>query len=340
MLIRMWIKKITLMLLSAAIVMLPLSSAMAARKQLNIGTGFIGSSMHGLGTVLAKHMQKDMRMRVTARPYVGPSAFIPLVNNGELAMGLISMAGVGTAYAGTGVEANKDVRVIARLFAMPFAFITRKNSGINTVSDLKGKKVVLNIAAAQAVSVMAQGMIETAGLTEGDVQVIKVSGVGRGIEAVVEGNADAAPGSVSMSAVRKADATTGVRVLNLVKDDYEERLKVSSAPGLRTYLVDAGAHPGVEAETRIFAMDMFLVVPLVLEDEDVVKILDVLHAKWSEMQKDFNGIAGFPTSDFVHFSQTVPYHDAAIEYYKNGKGDAVWDDQAAQRNQKLLDIWN
>jgi len=332
----MWIKNIILLLFVVA----SAQSSFAARKQFNIGTGFIGSSMHSLGTVLAKYMQKDLRMRVTARPYVGPSAFIPLVNAGELEMGLTSMAGVGTAYAGIGTDANKDIRVVARLFAMPFAFITRKDSGIETVSDLKGKKVVLTIAAAQAVNIMAEGMLETAGLSRNDVEIVTVSGVGQGVEAVVEGNADAAPGSVSMAAIRKANATTGVRVLTIAADGYQQRLVSSSAPGLRTYLVAAGDHPGVESETRIFAMDMYLTVPKELEDEDVNKILDVLHGKWAEMGEDFIGLSGFLTSDFVHSSQTVPYHKAAVEYYKSAKGDAIWDAQTEARNQKLLNIWN
>lgn len=327
-------------ILSAAMLLSSVAPSVAARKQFNIGTGFIGSSMHSLGTVMAKHLQQDLRMRVTARPYVGPSAFIPLINADELEMGLTSMVAMGTAYAGIGAPPNKDVRVVARLFAMPFAFITRKNSGIEAISDLKGKKVVLKIAAAPAVSIMAEGMLEAAGLTRDDVEIVSVSGVGQGMEAVVEGNADATPGSVSMSAVRKANATAGVRILNLANADYQERLKHSSAPGLRSYTVEVGDQPGVETQTRIFAMDIYLMVPKNLEDEDVTKILDVLHSKWGEMQKEYKGIAAASLSDFVHSSQTIPYHKAAIKYYKTGKAKAIWDDAAEQRNQKLLAIWN
>ncbi len=332
-------KNVCLAVSTAAMLISSVVPSMAARKQFNIGTGFIGSSMHSLGTVLAKHMQQDLRMRVTAQPYVGPSGFIPLINAGELEMGLTSMAGMGTAYAGIGTEPNKDIRVAARLFAMPFAFISRRGAGIETISDLKGKKVVLNITAAPAVSTMAYAMLEAAGLNGDEVQPITVSGVGQGVEAVVEGNADAAPGSVSMAAVRKANATAGIRVLNLKKEGFEKNLINSSAPGLRAYLVNAGEHPGVETETRIFAMDMYLMVPKTLEDEDVVKILDVLHSKWGDMQNDYPGFKNFSTRDFVHFSQTVPYHKAAIDYYKSGAGSAVWDDAAEQRNQKLLDLW-
>ncbi|MEZ5757205.1 MAG: TAXI family TRAP transporter solute-binding subunit [Emcibacteraceae bacterium] len=334
-----WIKKVTVLIVSVAISLIPVNAAFAARKQFNIGTGFVGSSMHSLGTVLAKNLQKNMRLRVTARPFVGPSSFIPLINAGELEMGLTSMAGMGTAYRGIDTDANKDIRVVARLFAMPFAFITRKDSGIKNIADLKGKKVVLDITAAQAVNTMAIAMLEAAGLERKDVVVIPVSGVGQGVEAVVEGNADATPGSVSMSAVRKADATVGVRILNLASPGYEQRLENSSAPGLRSYVIEEGLYPGVETETRIFAMDMYLLVPKALDDEDVVKILDALHASWPEMQKEYGGFKGVSTDEFVHPSQTVPYHKAAIDYYKSGKGTAIWDEQAELRNQKLLDVW-
>lgn len=332
-------KKTGVILLTASMIVSSVSPAFAARRQFNIGTGFIGSSMHAFGTVMAKHMQKNLRMRVTARPYVGPSAFLPLINVGELSMGLSSMGEANAAYQGVDTEPKKDVRTVARLFAMPFAFIVRKDSGIKTIADLKGKKVVLDFAAAGAMTDMSQTMLDGAGVARGDVDVITVSGVGQGIEAVVEGNADAAPGSVSMAAVRKANATAGITVLSLEAEGFEARLAQSPSSDIRPLVVDAGIYPGVETETRIFALDIFLVVPKALEDEDVVKILDVLHKTWGDMQKEHNVLRSFSTDEFVHSSQTVPYHKAAVDYYKSGKGTASWDEAAETKNQKLLNVW-
>ena len=81
-------------------------------------------------------------------------------------------------------------------------------------------------------------------------------------------------------------------------------------------------------------------VPKSLEDEDVIKILEVLHSNWSDMQKEHNVLSNYNMAEFVHSSQTVPYHKAAIDFYKQGKGTAVWGEDANLRNQKLLNIWN
>jgi uncharacterized protein len=311
----------------------------AARRQLNVGTGFTGSSMHMFGTVLAKHLQQSLRIRVTAQPYIGPSVFIPLVNNSDLELGLTSMVDGGTAYTGTGREANKNLRAVARLWSMPFAFMTRKDSGIHTVSDLKGKKVVLKVSAATAINLMAGAMLEAGGLSEDDIRVITVSGVGQGMEAVIEGNADATPGSLRMGIVKKANATVGIRVLNLERETTSERFVSESAPGFSTYDVKADDYPIVEDDKLIFAMDIYLMAPASLENEEVERVLDVLHSNWSEMQKEFAGIATSTLSDFVHSSQTFPYHKAAVKYYKDSKSNAIWDEEAEQRNKKLLEIW-
>ena len=337
---KFFLKKIVIFILSTIFLVSSLTPSLAARKQFNIGTGFIGSSMHALGTVMAKYMQNNLSMRVTARPYVGPSAFLPLVNTGELTMGLSSMGEANAAYRGINTQPKKDLRTVARLFAMPFAFVARKDSGIKTVADLRGKKVVLDFVAAGAVTDMSQTMLDGAGISRDDIEVITVSGVGQGIEAVVEGNADAAPGSVSMAAVRKANATAGITILTLVADGFQERLSQSQSSDIRAIVVDPGTYPGVEIETRIFALDIFLVVPKSLEDEDVLKILEVLHSNWSDMQKEHNVLSNYNMAEFVHSSQTVPYHKAAIDFYKQGKGTAVWDEDANLRNQKLLNIWN
>lgn len=326
--------------MTLAMILSSVAPSEAARRQFVIGTGFVGSSMHALGTVMAKHMQQNLRMRVTARPHVGPSAFIPLINNGEIEMGLSSMGEANVSYRGIDTEPKKNIRTVARMIAMPFAFVVREDSDIRNISDLRGKKVVLDFAAAQALTDMSITMLNAAGLDRQDVEVVTVSGVGPGVEAVVEGNADAAPASVSMSAVRKADASVGIRVLNLAADDYEERMGDPVSAGIRASTVAAGTFPGVDAEMRIFALDIFLVVPAELEAEDVNKILDVLHNNWTDIQKDYTGLASFDPSGFVHPSQTVPYHPAAIEYYKSGKGLATWDEEADKRNQQLLDVWN
>ncbi len=315
------------------------SNADAARKQLAIGTGFTGSSMHMFGTVLAKHLQKELRIRVTAQPYIGPSVFIPLVNNSELDLGLTSMVDGGTAYAGIGRDANPNIRAVARLWTMPFAFMTREDSDIRTVSDLKGRKVVLKVTAATAINLMAGAMLEAAGMGEDDVEIIYVSGVAEGMEALVEGNADATPGSLRMGVVRQADANVGIRVLDLKQTDENKQFVSSTAPGFTTYPVKAAEYPVAETDKTIFAMEIFLMVPENLEDETVVDILDALHAKWPEMQKEFPGIAPSKVEDFVHPAQTFPYHKAAIKYFKDGKGKATWDSEDEQRNQKLLDVW-
>lgn len=333
-------KKISFILLSVSMIMSSAVPSFAQSRQFMIGTGFVGSSMHALGTVMAKHMQRKLRMRVTARPHVGPSAFMPLINAGEVTMGLSSMGESNSSYLGLETEPMKDIRTIGRIVAMPFAFVVRKDSGIKTIADLKGKKVVLDFAAAGALTEMSQTMLDGAGLSREDVDVITVSGVGQGIEAVVEGNADAAPGSVSMAAVRKANATAGINILSLEKSGFEERLAMSEYSEIRPFVVDGGSYPGVETETRIFALDIFMVVPKSLSDQDVIKILDFLHSNWSEMGKDYNNLTNFSPSEFVHETQTIPYHKAAVEYYKSGKGLAIWDDVAEARNQKLIDVWN
>ena len=71
---------------------------------------------------------------------------------------------------------------------------------------------MLDFAAAAAITAMTQTMLDAGGVNRNDVEAVTVSGVVQGVEAVVEGNADAAPASVSMAAIRQADATAGIRV--------------------------------------------------------------------------------------------------------------------------------
>ena len=60
---KFFLKKIVIFILSTIFLVSSLTPSLAARKQFNIGTGFIGSSMHALGTVMAKYMQNIGKYR-------------------------------------------------------------------------------------------------------------------------------------------------------------------------------------------------------------------------------------------------------------------------------------
>ena len=62
--------------------------AQAQIKRITIGSNRQGSVFFLLASGFAKHIQQNFKIRTTAQPHAGSSVYLPLVDTGEITMGL------------------------------------------------------------------------------------------------------------------------------------------------------------------------------------------------------------------------------------------------------------
>src|SRR5690606_20072750 len=194
--------------LAATIFATGTNGAHADLKQITIGTNPAGSTYYLLGSGFAKLFQEKLGIRSIAQPHAGSSVYIPLLNKGEVTLGLNSSLDLAMAYGGEAPfkERIKQVRLIARVWIIPYSFFVKGDSGIKTVADLRGKRVIVNIKSNVSLGDLNRTMLATAGLDSSSVQVMEIGGLTQGIDAVVEGRADATAVAATMPAMRQADA--------------------------------------------------------------------------------------------------------------------------------------
>ena len=131
--------------LSAALCLAGMQGAQAKLKRITIGSNPAGSAYFLLAGGFAKLFQQ--KLRSTAQPHAGSSVYLPLLNKGEITLGLNSSLDSGMAVAGTPPFHSKikNVRMIARIWILPYAYMVKNSSGIKTLDDLKGKPVTVNV---------------------------------------------------------------------------------------------------------------------------------------------------------------------------------------------------
>jgi len=103
--------------LSAALCLTGIQAAQAELKRITIGSNPAGSAYFLLAGGFAKLFQQELKIRSTAQPHAGSSVYLPLLEKGELTLGLNSSLDSGMAVAGTAPYQNKHkkVRMIARI---------------------------------------------------------------------------------------------------------------------------------------------------------------------------------------------------------------------------------
>ena len=313
----------TLMLAGAAgaFALTSVGTAEAKLKSITVGSNPAGSTYFLLAGGFAKLFQKQLKIRSTAQPHAGSSVYLPLMNKGEITLGLNSSLDSGLAFNGLGAYKGKktrNVRSIARIWILPYMYMVKESSGIKTVADLKGKKVVVNFKTNVSLAQTNRTILATAGLTEKDVTSVDSGGVVAGINMVVEGRADATTVALAMPQMRKAHAGVpgGLRIISLGPKATDEFLGKGMA-GLYSMNVKPNKRqPFVRQPTHIAAFDTYLNSGTSVGNDDAYAMAKAIVENWKQMQKDYGPLRGVKKEKLVPANNPIPYHPGAVKYYK------------------------
>lgn len=295
--------------------------AHAQLKRINIGSNPAGSVYFLLAGGFAKMFQKELNIRSTAQPHSGSSVYLPLMNVGEIVLGLNSSLDSGMAFNGQKPFKKRllGVKSLARIWILPYGYFVKESSGIKTIADLKGKRVIVNVKTNVSLAQLNRTILATAGLTERDVTAVDSGGVVAGINMVVEGRVDAGIAATGMPAMRKAHATVpgGLRMVALPASATDEQM-AKGMPGSRTFMAKPSKRHGfIRGATKIAAFDSFLNAGTSVTDEDAFMLTKALHENWPALQKAYAPIRATPQSGMATPTNPMPYHPGAIKYWKS-----------------------
>jgi TRAP transporter TAXI family solute receptor len=293
----------------------------ASAQTYGLATMAPGTLAHTAASAIAKVLKEKGGLNTLVQPTAGETVLIPMVAKGEIDMGTANMLEVLD-----GVETGKlqnDLRVIGSIYTLRIGFFSRKDSGIVTVADLKGKRVPAGYSAMRTLDKNSLAMLATAGLTLGDIKPVMVPNVLRGADDFVAGANDTFMFSFGGPKVREADATVGgVRALAII--DTPEGLEASRKVFPYGYFVEVkpgAVYVGVEKPMKAYSMDYVMFTNAKAKDETVYKILDTM------MKNKPDLIAVAPvlndlTPDLIHRKHALAYHPGALKYFQDNKIDA------------------
>jgi len=313
---------ITAVILGGAVAFTALGavSANAKMKRISIGTNPPGTNYFLLGGMMAKLIQTHTKIRTSTQPHAGASVYVPLLNNGEMVLGLNSSIESALGYHGRAPykKANKNLRALLRFWQLPYGYFVRKNSGIKTIADLKGKKVIIDIKSNASLATLNRTIMMTAGLGEGDYTAMSAGNIPQNINTVVEGRADAAVTAMGIPILRKAHAGIpgGVQILSLGPKATNAFMK-KGLDGSKTLMVKPNKrYVGVDKPMKIAAFDSYMNISGNISNEDAYLLAKTMHNHWGELKKSHPIFRGLKPNELAPSDNPHPYHDGAIKFYK------------------------
>ena len=294
--------------------------AEAKLKRITIGSNPQGSVYFLLASGFSKLFQEKLGIRANAQPHAGSSVYLPLMNVGEITLGMNSSLDSGMAWSAVAPykSATKKIRAIARVWILPYAYMAKESSGIKTMQDLKGKRVIVKFKTNVSLGRLNRTLLSAEGLSMNDITAVESGGVVASIGMVVQGRVDAAPIATGMPQLRKAHATVpgGLRIVPLNPKITGEYLGKRMAGLYTVKQKHSKRKPFVKGNITIAAFDSYLNAGTQVSDEDAYKMAKAVYENWKQMQKDYPPLRGTPHKGIAPANNPIPYHPGAAKYYK------------------------
>ena len=124
--------------------------AMAAQF-VTIGTGGVTGTYYPTGGAVCRmvnKLKKQTGIRCTVESTGGSVYNVNTIKAGELDFGIAQSDTVFQAYKGQGKfegKPHKELRSVMAIYPELLAFVVRKDSGINSIADMKGKKINIDV---------------------------------------------------------------------------------------------------------------------------------------------------------------------------------------------------
>jgi hypothetical protein len=306
-------------LLGAMVAALALTGTAHAQQFFRIGTGGTAGTYYPVGGMIANAVSQPGKLVATAQASNGSLANVTAVAGGSLEAGL-SQSDVATwAYTGTGAFEGKpkitDLRMIANLYPESIHLVVKKNSGIKSVADLKGKRVALDEPGSGTL-VDARLVLAAFGVKESDIkpEYIKPNQAG---DKLKDGSLDAfffVGGAPAGAIAELASSGAGIELLPLSGPQADALRKSNpffavdnipantykDVPGVQTLAVGAQ----LVTSAKVDAETVYQVTKAMYSDA-TQKTLQAGHAKGKYITKE-NAVQGVG----------IPFHPGAERFYK------------------------
>ena len=280
-----------------------------------IGTNPAGTGAHAIASALAAVASKATPIGGKVQPYNGPNAWMPLLESGEIEMGIINILDSHMAATGTGnyKAAYPSVRIISGgVFPFTAGLIIRDKLDVKQISDLKGKRLAWDYGGHAINQTWQNAVMEAGGLKPSDVQQVRVSNLNDGVRAVPEGKVDAAFTAVGIGVVEEANAMEPIRFVSMPNTDAAN--KILGRYGASVVKSDPAA--GIKGETYVIGYPLQLVSSAKVSDKTIATLLKAWWDNMAELQTIHPLLKRWTKDTQALTNFTVPYHSGAVKFYK------------------------
>lgn len=290
--------------------------AQAAQQRLSIATGGTGGVYFPVGGAIARAVSKTGELQVTAESSNASVANINLLGQREIELAFAQQDVTYWAFNGHNMFNNPmpNIRTVMALYPEHVHLVVGRDSGINTLEDLRGKRVSVG-APGSGFEADSRAILEVAGMTFNDIRANRLDGAST-VSRFKDGQLDAAFFVIGYPAPGPMDIATS-RPINLVNfdKDFMDKL-VAAHPFFVPSVIPGGTYHGIDKDTATPAVMALIVTHDQMPEETIYTFLTNLFNNLPEIQAAHSKAQSITLETAMDGVVAAPLHPGAARFFK------------------------
>ncbi len=303
-------------LIAASIIALAATTSHAA-EFINVLTGGTSGVYYPLGVSLTQIYGKampDVKTSVQATKASAENLNLLQAGKGEVAFTLgdtYSSAYKGDVDAGFKAPLNK-LRTLAAIYPNYIHFIAAADSGINSLADLKGKRVSVG-APKSGTELNSRTILKAAGLSYDDLGKVEYLGYAESVELIKNRQLDATLLSSGLGVAAVRDLATAVNIVIIpIPADIIAKIGDSA---YQSGVIPANTYDHQTADVHTIAVPNYLVTQADVPEDTVYKMTKSMFENLDAMVAA-HAAAKAISKDKAAANPPAPLHPGAAKYYR------------------------
>jgi len=304
----------------ASLLLLGLAHAAITAEIVAVAASTKGTLFDQAGTAVAKVATNHGELRSTLRNYTSASVFAPAIARGQVDFGVANQYEVTLAVRGQGYFAGRqqqNLRAVAVLFPLQTAIFVRRESPVQRIADLKGRRMPDGYVANKIAVPLLDALLAADGLTRDDIDSYNVPGLVAGVDAFISGRTEGFILALRAPKAREADARHAVRVLPIDNTPANLAAIRRHMPVAYLELENPGAaSTGVAAPTWVMTYDVLLFASTATSDASVYQMTRALYEHRQQLIDTSPAFRRFSQDAMAKDLGVLEYHAGAVRFYQ------------------------
>ena len=311
-----------LTLAALALATLAAPQAFAQQKFMTIGTGGVTGVYYAAGGAICRLVNKDRAkhgIRCSVESTGGSVFNVNTIKAGELDLGFAQSDVQFNATKGVGqfkdAGAWADQRAVFSVHPEPFTVVARKEAGIKSFADFKGKRFNVGNPGSGTRASMEE-LLGAMGWKMGDFSLASELKADEHGPALCDGKIDGFFYAVGHPSANIQDPTTscGAKLISLTGPAVDKL--VAEKPYYAKATIPGGLYPNNPNPTQTYGVLATVVASTKTPAETVYQVVKAVFDNFDEFKKLHPALANLQPENMARDGLSAPLHEGAARYYK------------------------